>query len=185
MKVAKRKRGGFFHCCAWRVVLMPTAAKTKTDRLVTREELLTCVPLSYAKIWELMREDRFPLPRRISDFKKTRHLAKTVEDANVKDVKPAAKTEDFDATVAKIRERDGCDGQTALQKARRENPVGFEKSRTQNVPITHGRPIAKKGIAEFMSEVSRTMIEKKLTRSAAMADVRKRSPQLYEAFQEV
>jgi hypothetical protein len=37
---------------------------------------------------------------------------------------------------------------------------------------------------DFMVEVDRTMIEKRLSRNAAMSNVRKRAPDLFEQFQQ-
>jgi rubrerythrin len=57
-----------------------------------------------------------------------------------------------------------------------------EKCENCGTPITYGKAA---DVVDFMAAVDATMIQKKLNRCAAMEDVRKTNPQLFEKYQEI
>ena len=133
-------------------------------------------------------EDRVLILKDRADVLITKTLADRTE--------PAAPIPDFEAVVAAIEKRDACGGTEAMSKARREAPDAFQVYRRlvpkkptketdhddfENLVAAGARKSAP--AADFMAEVDATMIAKRLTRTAAMSEVRRREPELFVAYQ--
>jgi RNA polymerase subunit RPABC4/transcription elongation factor Spt4 len=71
-----------------------------------------------------------------------------------------------------------------LAKATRCKSCGAYAASDQSTCPNCDAPLAK-GVSDFMAAVDATMIEKKLSRTAAMSEVRKSCPELFARYQEV
>ena len=125
---------------------------------------------------------------------------------------PAAPIPDFDEVVAAIQQRDSCAGTVAFTKARKEHPDIYNRLNAKKPPegphdddfddlCDAMKPSKEKyygarsnadrtqksanATADFMREVDAVMIQKRLSRTAAMTEARKRFPEKFAAYQEV
>jgi hypothetical protein len=91
---------------------------------------------------------------------------------------------DLETAASEIRKRDNCSRTEALSKARRENPVAFARYRAE--PEAGSGLVSKSSVSTdaFMAAVQHEISEARCSALQAMQTVRKRHPDLYEAFQD-